>query len=191
MPSSRRPLDPAHGRILLDLARASIRHGLDRGGPIGVDLASMPRELRAPRATFVTLERGGRLRGCMGRLKASRPLVVDIAGNAFSAAFLDDRFPPVAAFEVDALELHLSLLSLPEPIVFASEADLAAQLVPGRDGVILEAGPYRGTFLPSVWESIHDPEEFLRCLKAKARLPSHGVADALKAFRYTAESIGP
>lgn len=191
MPSSSHPLDAVRRRLLLDLARDSILHGLEHGVPIEVDLASFPRDLRALRATFVTLESLGELRGCLGRLKAARPLAVDIAHNAFSAAFLDGRFPPVREDEVEGLGIHLSLLSRPEPILFLSEADLAAQLVPGRDGVILEAGASRGTFLPSVWEAIHDPCEFLRCLRVKAHLPPKGPVDALKAFRYTTETIGP
>jgi AmmeMemoRadiSam system protein A len=181
------PLPPDQAGILLTLARDSIRHGLDLGRPLAVDLESLPRALRALRATFVTLEKGGELRGCMGRLEAARPLAEDVASNAFAAAFQDFRFPPVTEGELKALAIHLSLLTHPEPLPFADEADLAGKLVPGRDGVILEAGGRRGTFLPSVWESLPDPGEFLVKLKAKAGIPR---GTPFRAFRYGTEVLG-
>lgn len=183
------PLTRDQAAIVLAIARDSIRHGLDRGRPLAVDLESLPRALRAPRATFVTLERDGGLRGCMGRLEALRPLAEDVACNAFAAAFQDFRFPPVAEDEIDRLDIRIALLSRPEPLPFRDEADLVAQLVPGRDGVILEAGALRGTFLPAVWESLGDPWEFLRRLKQKAGIPVHGGGTPYRAYRYAAEVL--
>jgi len=180
---------PEHCALLLDLAWGSIRHGLDTGRPLPVAQGEVPPELWEPRATFVTLKRHGDLRGCMGRLEATRPLAVDLAGNAFAAAFQDSRFPPLAARELEGLELHISLLTRPEPILFTCEADLLRQLVPGRDGVILEAGARRGTFLPSVWEELPRPEAFLDHLKRKAGLPGHGETAGLKAYRYFTEYV--
>ncbi|MDP2874764.1 MAG: AmmeMemoRadiSam system protein A [Holophaga sp.] len=185
-------LFPEHQRTLLELAKASIRHGIAEGTPIQVELAKLPPELVTPRATFVTLEQNGGLRGCIGCLEAHRPLAVDIAANAFAAAFRDTRFSPVRAEEIDGLEIHLSLLTQPEPLLFTSEADLISQLVPGRDGLILEEGWHRGTFLPSVWESLPDPKEFLHHLKRKAGLSGQHWSSTLRVQRYRAEIIpGP
>lgn len=189
LPDASCSLAPAHQHQLLHLARESIRQGLATGEALGVDLASLPPELRVERATFVTLEKQGRLRGCIGCLQAYRPLAVDVAANAFAAAFRDSRFPSVVAAELQELEIHLSLLTPAEPIVFSSEADLLAQLVPGRDGVILEEGPRRSTFLPTVWESLPRPEEFLQHLKLKAGLPARHWSGSLKAYRYRTELI--
>lgn len=192
MPSTRsRALEPDHRRILLEVALASIRHGLDRGCALAVDLASMPPELRCPRATFVTLTGPGGLRGCMGRLEATRPMAEDVAGNAFAAAFLDSRFQPMREEELGTLGIHLALLSQPEPIHFATAVDLAGQLVPGRDGVILEDGWRRGTFLPSMWEQLAEPGDFLRHLAAKAGLPQVLAARGVRAFRYRTETVEP
>lgn len=182
-------LSPSNQRLLLGIARASIRHGLAKGEPVPVDLENLAPELAVERATFVTLTLQGELRGCIGCLRAYRPLAEDIAANAFAAAFRDARFPPVTAGEMDSLELHLSLLTEPEPMAFESEADLLAQLVPGVDGLILEEGPRRGTFLPSVWESLPEPEAFLRHLKLKAGLGGRPWSTAIKAYRYRTESI--
>lgn len=183
-------LSPEQRKLLLDLARDSIRHGLKNRKPMPVELDRLPPELTAQRATFVTLEKKGELRGCIGSLEAVRPLAVDIAANAYAAAFRDPRFPPVAEPEVDELEIHLSLLTPAEPIAFSSEADLIAQLQPGLDGLILEEGGMRGTFLPSVWEGLPEPREFLQHLKLKAGLPAHYWSTTLKIYRYRTETIG-
>jgi hypothetical protein len=183
-------MDPTCQALLLELAGASIRHGLATGKPLQVDLQALPPECSERRATFVTLKRHGELRGCVGCLKALRPLAQDIALQAYSAAFLDSRFPPVRAGELEGLSIALSLLTPPEPLSFVSEADLIAQLRPGVDGLILERGLDRGTFLPSVWQSLPEPREFLRQLRLKAGLPALHPLERVKAFRYTVEAIG-
>ncbi|MFZ1615637.1 MAG: AmmeMemoRadiSam system protein A [Holophaga sp.] len=183
------PLNHANRRILLDLASASIRHGLATGRPIPVDLATLPPALTGPRATFVTLQKHGELRGCIGCLEAHRPLAEDIAANAFAAAFRDSRFAPVTGEEFHHLEIHLSLLTPATPMVFRSEKDLLSQLAPGQDGLIMEEGPHRGTFLPSVWTSLPDPQDFLRHLKLKAGLPGNYWSPSLEVRRYRTESI--
>ena len=126
----------------------------------------------------------------MGSLAASEPLVVNVARNAATAAFRDPRFGPLTREEFPQLEIHLSLLSQPEPIVFQSEADLLSQLRPGIDGVTLISGPNRTTLLPAVWKSISDPREFWMQLKRKAGFAPDYWSDTLRAERYTAESIG-
>ncbi len=169
------------------LALASIEHGLAHGGPLEVQANDYPEALREPRACFVTLERRGDLRGCIGSLQAYRALVEDVTDNAFAAAFRDPRFPPLSERELQGLELHISVLSPAEPMEFDSEADLLAQIRPGIDGLILEEGHHRGTFLPSVWEQLPDAEHFLDHLKLKAGLPGHYWSDAIKVSRYTTE----
>lgn len=180
--------EPARGN-LLRVAWNSIEQGLRNGTPWPVDANQYEPELCEHRASFVTLERYGQLRGCIGRLEAERPLVEDVAENAFAAAFRDPRFAPLSQAERSGLSLHISVLSLPEPLRFQSEAELIEQLRPGLDGLILEDGLHRGTFLPSVWSSLPEPEEFLRYLKRKAGLPMDHWSDSLRVSRYTTESF--
>jgi AmmeMemoRadiSam system protein A len=177
-------------RILLDLARSSIRHGLADHRPQPVEPRDYPAALREPRAAFVTLERDGQLRGCIGHLEACQTLVEDVAENAFSAAFRDPRFPPLRADELADLEVHISVLSPPEPLPVESESDLLRRLRPGIDGLILEDDGHRGTFLPAVWESLPQPEQFLAHLKRKAGLPTEYWSDSVRVSRYTAEAFG-
>lgn len=176
--------------ILLDLARRSIAHGLDHGTALRVDPADYPEPLRAERAAFVTLHRDGELRGCIGHLEACQALVSDVAENAFAAAFRDPRFPPLTRQEASRLAVHISVLSPAEPMTFSSEADLLAQIRPGVDGLILRDGFARGTFLPSVWESLPQPRDFLNHLKRKAGLPTDHWSDRIRVERYTTESFG-
>jgi AmmeMemoRadiSam system protein A len=175
---------------LVKVAKDSVRHGLIRGSPLPVHPAEYPPVLKALRASFVTLELGGRLRGCMGHLEAFAPLVVDVAENAYAAAFRDPRFPAVSTTEVDDLDFHISVLSPAVPLSFTSERDLLAQLRPGIDGLILAEGARRGTFLPSVWDSLPDPAQFLTHLKMKAGLAPNHWSETLKVSRYTTESFG-
>lgn len=188
--TARLTLDEAERQALLDLARASIRHGLTHHCPLPVDPLFYPPPLREHRAAFVTLNKRGALRGCIGHLEASQPLVRDVADNAYAAAFRDPRFPPLTAAELDELEVHISVLSPPEPLRIHSEADLLEQLQPGVDGLILEAGRHRGTFLPAVWESLPRPEQFVAHLKVKAGLPPGYWSDDLRVARYTTEAFG-
>ncbi len=183
-------LTPEERATLLAVARDSIAQGLERGSPLAVDPADYPEALRAQRAAFVTLHLAGDLRGCIGHLEAVAPLVRDVAENAYAAAFRDPRFPPVSPPEFGMLALHISVLTPPEPMTFSSEADLLAQIRPGVDGLILTDGRARGTFLPSVWESLPRPRDFLTQLKRKAGLPVDHWSDRVQVSRYETESFG-
>lgn len=182
-------LDSGSRANLLRVARESIVHGLRCGRPLDIDADSSAPALYLPRASFVTLELDGELRGCIGTLEAHRPLLEDVAVNAFNAAFRDPRFPPVRADEVPRLDIHISVLSPPTSMAFNDEADLLAQLHPGADGLVLSAPGHRATFLPSVWESLPRPEEFLRQLKRKAGLPADYWSPHIEVERYTTETF--
>jgi len=157
----------AHGRVLLGIARNSIAASLDMAVQ-----ERLPDELwlKPAHATFVTLTRNGSLRGCIGSLQAQRPLGEDVRHNARAAAFSDPRFEPLTCEELAHTRIEVSLLSTPKQMAFADHADLMRQLRPGEDGLILECGGARATFLPQVWESLPDPEQFVAELKRKAGL---------------------
>lgn len=183
------PYSKEEQKILLEIAEQSIEHGLNQGCSLPIQTAQYPETLQATRATFVTLKKQGELRGCIGTLNATRPLVNDIAYNAYAAAFEDPRFPPLLANEKDLLEISISILSTPEPAIFTSEQALIEQLRPGIDGLILEDSYHRGTFLPSVWESLPDPQQFISHLKLKAGLPADYWSDSIKVKKYTTFSF--
>lgn len=175
----------ARGPTLLAHARSAIAQRL---GLPSVPVQQAP-FLSDPGATFVTLKVEGELRGCVGSLQPRRPLGEDVRANAEAAAFDDPRFPPLNRDEFDALEVEVSLLSASAPISVASEGELHSQLRPGIDGVTLQWGARRATFLPQVWESLPDPREFLGHLKRKAGLPLDFWSDELAISRYTVQKF--
>lgn len=176
-------------RQLLSLAQESIRYGLQHRDQMPIDISAFSPVLQALGASFVTLKSGSDLRGCIGSILAARPLALDVTSNAYAAAFRDPRFRPLALTEFDGLTIHVSLLSPLEPLQFTSQEDLLAQLRPGVDGILIEEGARRGTFLPAVWESLPDPGDFLRHLKLKAGLPPGYWSLSLRAYRYTVEPL--
>lgn len=171
------------------LARSSIWYGLQYGKPRPVELEDFSQNLRGVCATFVTLHRHGQLRGCIGTVEAVRPLVEDVSMHAYAAAFLDPRFEPLSAPELVGLDIRISILSPRRPMSVSSEQDLLQQLRPGKDGLVLELGERGATFLPSVWEELSNPADFLKQLKRKAGLDPTGWDDGLRFYRYTTDEF--
>ena len=169
------------GRTLVEIARRAIAAELGLGARPSSDAQAW---LKQPGATFVTLTKGGALRGCIGSLSAGRALGEDVAANGINAAFRDPRFPAVTAAEWPQVQVEVSLLSTPRPLRFADEAELLDAIVPGEDGLILEAEGRRGTFLPQVWENIPDKRQFLAELKRKAGLPDETRITRCNLSRY-------
>lgn len=182
-------LNESERAILLDIARQSIQHGLQHGRALKVNVSDYPDTLQVQRASFITLHRHERLRGCIGALQASMPLVQDVAEHAYSSAFEDPRFPRLTADEFADLTIHIAILSLPELMTVKSEADLLTQLRPGIDGLILRYQQHRGTFLPAVWDSLPNAVDFLAQLKQKAGLEKDFWSDDIQFERYTTESF--
>lgn len=176
-------------QTLVSVAKQSILHGLQHDQPMPIQLANYPSELQQQRASFVTLNIDGQLRGCIGTLEAHRPLVLDVTHNAFAAAFTDPRFLPLSQPEYEQLEIHISILNPAEEMSFTSEQDLIKQLRPGIDGLIMQEGQQRGTFLPSVWQQLPQPEQFIQHLKLKAGLPNNYWSADLQIWRYTTTSF--
>jgi len=178
-------------RRLLDLAHDSIDHGLHHGRPATVDLADQPEVLRQNAASFVTLrDPGAALRGCIGQLEPDRALAESVVDNAFKAAFRDPRFAPLAREELAELSLHISVLGPLVPLDVDCLEALHSALVPGRDGLLLQDGPHRATFLPEVWRTLGDPRAFVNALWLKAGLSQHHWSGAVRAWRYSAREIG-
>lgn len=176
------PWDASRGRLLLRIARESLAVALHLG-KAGLYEEEWLRELGA---TFVTLTREGKLRGCVGTLQACRSLYDDIWANARAAAFRDTRFQPLVREEYPEISVEVSLLSVPEPLPpYGSEEEALRSLRPGIDGLILEAGYHRSTFLPQVWEQLPDPREFLGQLKKKAGLHYGFWSPEVRLHRYT------
>ena len=176
---------PLAGPSLRAVAREAIEFRLREGREPETDVSRYPPHLRELRATFVTLRRHGELRGCTGSLEATRPLVADVVHNACRSAFGDPRFAPLSEAELAGLEISISLLSPLEPLCVASEQELLEALRPGVDGLVLSDGGACATFLPSVWESLPEPQAFLDALRRKAGLSPGHWSETIRFERYT------
>ena len=162
-------LNNTEKKYLLGLARETIENYIKSGEvtePHTEDL-----KLQETRGAFVTLEKKGQLRGCIGHILPVQPLFLDVRDNAISAATEDPRFRQVVEEELDKIEIEISVLTSPEEIKTKSAKEKLEAIRPGIDGIILNYKGRGATYLPQVWEQLPGKEEFLDSLCMKAGLP--------------------
>ena len=176
-------LSAAEKQTAHDIAQRSVeqwvRHGI-RFDPRNSDLLLGP-GLQKERGVFVTLKKHGQLRGCIGNILPRGPLHQGIAGRARDAAANDNRFSPVTADELAELDIEISVLTEPKPVASAAE------IVLGRDGIILRKGGKQAVFLPQVApEQGWNLEQTLTHLATKARLDPDGWREGAKTETFQA-----
>jgi len=123
-------------------------------------------------------------------VEAYRPLVEDVAENAWHAAFTDPRFKPLSPTEFLQLHIEISVITQPEEVSSDSELDVKHQLVPGRDGLIIRDEHHRGLFLPAVWDKLPDVDSFLSHLKQKAGFPRGYWSDSISCQKFYSFEFG-
>jgi AmmeMemoRadiSam system protein A len=169
--SPKNTLTSGEQQYLLTLARTTLTHYLS-GKPIQeLDKRKLSPALIEKRGCFVTLEKKGNLRGCIGYIQPVKSLCECVMENAVNAATQDPRFPEVNFDELNSITIEISVLTVPEPLEIKDRKTLLQVLVPGRDGVILSNGWKKSTFLPQVWEHFVDKESFLNALCEKGGMP--------------------
>lgn len=182
----------AEQKRLIQLARAAIEFGFKTGHqPSTSDLQIDNLDsISAHNPCFVTLEKNQDLRGCIGTLSYdNRRLIDNVVKYAYAAAFEDYRFHPVTTEEWQEISVEISVLSEPESIDVRSEEDLLQKLTPKQDGLILESGSKRATFLPAVWDQLSDKKEFVTQLKRKAGIAIDDWPSNMKCSLYQAVKI--
>jgi hypothetical protein len=183
-PPAAPPLSAADRVLLLRLARETIRRHFDGGGNAPGPECATP-ALSEPRGAFVTLKRDGALRGCIGHLGQDLPLCRVVREMATAAAFQDRRFPPLARAELAGVTIEISALTRPRAI------DGLAEIVIGRDGVILRKGMRSAVFLPQVAvEQGWDRDTLLTQLALKAGLPADAWREGAEFQTFQAEVFG-
>lgn len=171
-------------KYILDAAKSSILSAIQGEEFIPHDI---PTVLTQYGAAFVTLKLNGQLRGCMGSVYPTKPLILDVIDNAKNAAFQDPRFEPLSIEELSALEVSVSILSSIERINFKDERDLLSKIYP--HGVIIAERDRRAVYLPVVWEQLPDRQVFLNSLKEKAGLSADYFSRTLEAYKFDAVEI--
>jgi AmmeMemoRadiSam system protein A len=187
-------LNEDEGKFLLKLARRSIEHYMEKNQRLEIKPSEVPsKRLSDDGACFVTLYIGKKraLRGCIGTLEATRPLVMDVADNALNSAFGDPRFPGLREDELKDIKIEISVLTSPEKLEVSSAEDLLKKLVPRKHGLTIQKGWARATFLPVVWDELKKKEEFLAHLCMKAGLEPDEWKDTqnMEFFVYQAQEF--
>jgi AmmeMemoRadiSam system protein A len=169
-------------QLLLRVAREAITAFVS-GAPAHVSGAADV--LARPGGAFVTLHKGGELRGCIGHIEANEPLGTIVPRCAVAACSTDPRFPPLAPDELDAIDIEISLLGPLQPIAGPAE------IVIGRDGLVVERGWQRGLLLPQVAPEWNwNAETFLAHTCRKAGLPLDAWRHGANVWRFEAEVFG-
>lgn len=161
-------------RKILEIARVAIEHHLNNWEIPELPISEVPDNLKAPGGAFVTIYKGRRLRGCIGRMHSSEPLFRVVQHMAVSAASHDSRFDRLEADELKDINIEVSVLGPLEKMKSINDIKI------GRDGVYVRKGASSGTFLPQVAErNGWTAEEFLsRCARDKAHIGWDGWREA-------------
>jgi AmmeMemoRadiSam system protein A len=174
--------------LLLTMAREAIAAHVNRQSQSNPQVAIGNLQsaiLTKPAGAFVTLHKGGDLRGCIGHVESTEPLGQIVPRIAVAASSADPRFPPLSPGELDDVDLEISLLGPLVPIAGPQD------IVVGRDGLVVEQGWHRGLLLPQVateWK--WDAETFLDHTCQKAGLPKDAWRRGAAMWRFEAEVFG-
>ena len=162
-----RELNREEKMFLLRLARETLEYYLKNQTVPDIKESELTQNLKKVQGCFVTLNKHGNLRGCIGHILPQIPLYQCVIQNSINAALHDMRFQPVSYDELKDIDIEISVLSVPKPLEFQNSEELLKKLQPGKHGVVLYYNGKQSTFLPQVWETIPNKEEFLShlCLK--------------------------
>ncbi len=166
-------------KALLSFARETIKQALTAGtAPLARGFDPI---LQNKQGAFVTLNKGGRLRGCIGHMQEDTPLCQIVGTMALQAAFNDRRFRPVRMAELRDIEIEISVLT---PF---RQVDGVDDIKVGRDGVVIKKDGRSAVFLPQVApEQGWTRDEMLDHLSAKAGLPKNGWKNGARFFTFQA-----
>jgi len=154
-------------KALLKLARESIKYYFENRRTttveeLGIEITSGMSQIMGG---FVTLQKHGQLRGCIGEILPTRDLYKVVLERAVDSAFHDYRFSPLIRPEFNEIEIEISALSMPEPV------DSWRDIIIGKHGMTLTKDGRSAVFLPQVApEQGWGIEETLTHLSVKAGL---------------------
>jgi AmmeMemoRadiSam system protein A len=180
-------------KLLLELAREAVDSSV-RGTSLRLREVTQP-QLLTPHGCFVTIKKGGALRGCIGNFSSERPLYLLVQEMAAAAATHDPRFYPMKEEDLAAYDLEISVLS-PLTLISSEDDGLSARaivesVVIGTHGLYLEKNFSRGVLLPQVAvEQRWDRETFLNQTALKAGLAKDDWREGANIFVFTAQVFG-
>ncbi|MCB9958128.1 MAG: AMMECR1 domain-containing protein [Rhodospirillaceae bacterium] len=172
------------------IARTAVENAARYQPPQMVDrvLAFESWSLQAVRAVCVMAPGHGHLRRESGAWQPARPLAVEVAHQANRVVISDPIVPRPSLDEAKTLALRIAVLSVPERLTAATEADVALQLRPDADGLLLRRGKRQAVLMPDVWaEQRYTPSKAVSVTKQRIGLRSEAWADDIEAYRFVAE----
>lgn len=170
------------GKFTVKLVRSIIKSHLKNDQ---INIENYPSELNKERGLFVTLEKNGELRGCIGIPEPKKSMIENIK-EASKSVCNDPRFPPLSKGELDEITVEVSILTEPEKMKHNKEDKILDNIEINKDGLILEQGHNKGLFLPQVWEKVPNKEDFLGqlCFKAGLNDPSAWLSDSSELYKF-------
>jgi AmmeMemoRadiSam system protein A len=170
LPEQDSALSDKEQKTLLQIARRTLEGHVGGKGIPRTDTVS--EKLMEKRGVFVTLQKNGMLRGCIGYIKPIQPLALAVAEMTVSASSRDPRFPPVTPAEIKDVQIEISALSPMKRVFDVNEIKV------GQHGLYIVRAENSGLLLPQVatmyaWNG----EEFLKQTCLKAGLPSNAWKD--------------
>jgi AmmeMemoRadiSam system protein A len=148
-----------------------------------------PEELNEKRGVFVTLEKNGSLRGCIG-IPYPYYKAIESLRSAAIGATQDPRFPPLEEKELKDIKIEVSILTEPKLVKVEDPSEYFTKIRKGIDGVIIKHGFNEALYLPQVWKEIPDELTFFRSLCMKAGLPPNAWKDKeAKIYKFQVESV--
>ena len=156
------------GNVLIETVKKSIKEYIMNNTMI-TPPQDCSENLQENLGVFVTLNKNKSLRGCIGYLEPTGPLINTVIGVSISAATSDPRFPKLTKKELSEIEIEVTVLTKPKIIQVSNPSEYPNKITIGEDGLIIEKGMHKGLLLPQVaTEHNMDSEEFLSntCVKA-------------------------
>lgn len=178
---------------LLRIARSALELYVREGLSVDVDDFELTETLLEPHGAFVTLRKGGDLRGCIGYTSNTKPLAIAVRDSAISSASNDPRFSPVSRDELAEISVEVSALALGDrPDTPYRRVACIDEIVVGRDGLFIEGRSGGGLLLPQVAvEQGWDVPQFLSALCRKASLPEGAWEEPdTRLYRFSAQVFG-
>lgn len=158
---------------LVKLARDTITLYLKSGQRLMPEL-KIVEEFSSPSGTFVSIKKGGHLRGCIGTFGPTKENIAEeVVSNAISAATRDPRFPPITESELDELDISVDVLTSPEKVKGKEGLD------PKRYGLIVQSGYRRGLLLPDL-EGVNTVEEQIAICRQKGGIAPYEPVELLR-----------
>ncbi len=139
--------------------------------------------LNEKRGAFVTIKINGQLRGCIGLIRASKPIYEAVREMAQAAAFDDPRFAPMTKEEFASIDIEISVLSQLTKVHDLNEIEV------GRDGLMIRLDFHSGLLLPQVASELGwDRITFLEQTCLKAGLSKNSYKDKIaEIYRFSAD----